>query len=251
MNQLEVIQYMSDFLSVENFQDYCPNGLQVEGDNREVQKICLGVSISEEFIKKAIEINADLIITHHGLFWLKDSQVIRGPMRRKLNLLFDSGIATAAYHLPLDFHPVLGNNAQLAKRLGLTNIEEFAITPKYAEGLLGTTQLSGIDQFSQHVEKVLGRKPTTLAFGPAIISKVAIITGGAQRYFLKAIEAGADIFITGEISESNYAMSQEHGVHFVSAGHYATERFGIIALGKHVSHQLRVSWDLIEISNPI
>ena len=120
MNQKEVVGYVNDFLSIEQFQDYGPNGLQVEGNNREVRKVCLGVSISEELIEKTIEIGAELILTHHGLIWDRDSRVVQGPLRRKLKLLLDHGIATAAYHLPLDFHPVLGNNAQLAKKLQLT-----------------------------------------------------------------------------------------------------------------------------------
>ena len=251
MNQKEVIDYINDFLSIEKFHDHGPDGLQVEGDNREVKKICLGVSVSEELIQKAIEIESDLILTHHGMIWDKDPRIVQGPLRRKLKLLLDNGIAAAAYHFPLDFHPVLGNNAQLAQKLELSDIRPFTVIANCGEGVIGNTSLGHINELSDFIEKVLGRRPMVLPFGPLSISKVAILTGGAQSHFLKAIEAGADCYITGEVSEPNYTMSKEYRVHFVSAGHYATERFGIKALGLHVSGQLGIRCDYLEIDNPV
>lgn len=251
MNQIDLITYCDDLLEKENFKDYCPNGLQVEGDGREVSKIALGVSISLDLIEKAIEIGADLIMTHHGLFWNKDERTIRGPMRRKIKLLLDNGLASAAWHLPLDFHPELGNNAQLADKLGLTDQEPFAQTPKYAEGVMGISGIKRIHELAQHVSQVLEREPTVLPYGPDEINRVAIITGGAQGYFLEAIDAGADCFITGEVSEQNFTMSREFGVHFISAGHYSTEKFGIQALGCHLESHFNLQAEYIHIPNPI
>ena len=251
MNQQEIIEYCNEFLCVENFRDYCPNGLQVEGDNREVKKIVTGVSLSEELIDRAIDQGADMIICHHGLIWNNDDRVIKGPYRRKLKKLLLKGIAAVAYHLPLDFHPALGNNIQLAQKIELRNISGFEETPKYAEGVIGEVEQVSIEELSRTVKKVLNREPTVLPFGKNKISKVAIVTGGAQDHFEKAVQAGADCFITGEISEKNYGMSQEYGVHFISAGHYANEKFGIQAFGRHLMEQLNVICDFIEFSNPV
>ncbi len=251
MNQSDIIRYCDELLEIDKFKDFCPNGLQVEGDNRQVKKIAIGVSISLDFIEKAIEADADLIITHHGLFWDKDERIVRGPMRQKIHLLLDHGIAAAAYHLPLDFHPELGNNTQLAVRLGLQDTRPFAETARYAEGIMGRTSLNSIDAISQHLSQILDRAPMVLPYGPDKIEHVAIITGGAQGYFLEAIDAGADCFITGEISERNFTMSREYGVHFISAGHYSTEIFGIQALGQHLETRFHFKADCIHIPNPI
>jgi dinuclear metal center YbgI/SA1388 family protein len=251
MDQHELIHYCNSFLNIDMFEDYCPNGLQVEGDNRTVHTIALGVSITLELIEKAIRSDADLIITHHGLLWNNDDRCIKGPLRNKLARLFDHGIAAAAYHLPLDFHPEIGNNVQLAHKIGLTDLSKFAETAHYAEAIMGRPSQTTILDLSKHIEKVLKRKPTVLPFGEEFIDSVAVITGGAQGFFLKAIEAGADCFITGEISEKNFAMSQEYGVHFISAGHYATEQFGIQALGSILEKEFDLSCQFIPIQNPI
>ncbi|MCP4757606.1 MAG: Nif3-like dinuclear metal center hexameric protein [Proteobacteria bacterium] len=251
MNQQEIIEYCDDFLNISVFKDYCPNGLQVEGDQRQVRRIALGVSISLEFIEKAIQRKADMIVTHHGLIWDKDDRIIRGPFKRKIQALLESKLAAAAYHLPLDFHPEVGNNIQLARKIGLDRVQEFAKNPNYAEGIMGSVDKVGIQGFSLHIENILNRSPTVLPYGKGEISKVAVATGGAQFFFSEAIAAGADCFITGEISEKNFSMSKEHGVHFISAGHYATEKFGIQALGKHLHERFDVACDFIDIHNPI
>ncbi len=251
MDQMEIIAYCNDLLNIQTFQDFCPNGLQVEGDHRHVKKVVLGVSISVELIQKAIQKKADLILTHHGFLWNKDDRVIKGPYKQKIKLLLDYGIAAAAYHLPLDYHPELGNNIQLAKSLGLTEIEAFSPVGAYFEAVMGKTKLENIDKLTKEVGSVLKRKPTVLSFGKHYITKVAVATGGAQNFFTNAIENGADCFITGEISEKNFAMSQEYEVHFISAGHYATETFGIQALGKHLENQFDLSCEFIDIDNPV
>ena len=251
MKQNELVAYCDDLLNISAIGDFCPNGLQVEGDNREVKKIALGVSISLEFINKAIAINADLIITHHGMIWDKNSRRIQGPFRNKLGELFKTSLAAAAYHLPLDFHPVLGNNIQLAKILELKDIEPITTVADQVKAVLGLTNQETISKFSALVEKKLERKPLVLPFGKKQISKVVIITGGAQGHYLTAVENGADCYLTGEASEMNFAMSQEYELHYISAGHYATEKYGILALGEHIQQELGISSEFIEIQNPL
>ncbi len=251
MKQRDVINYCDQWLNIGDFKDYCPNGLQVAGDDAEVNKITLGVSLTEELIENAITGGSNLILTHHGLFWNKDSKVVTGPYRRKLKLLLEAGIALAAYHLPLDFHHELGNNVQLAKKLRLNNISGIITNSRYSEGAMGDAGGIAAGELSNRLEKLLGRKPLCLNFGAEEIGKVAIITGGAQGYFEKAVAEGADCFITGEASEYNYAQSKELGVHFIAAGHYQTERFGIIALGEKITKELGVPAEIIEFPNPI
>ena len=251
MKQSEVIHFCNSLLNIQDFKDYCPNGLQVEGDHREVKKVITAVSISLELIETAIEQSADLILTHHGMIWDKDERIIRGIFRNRLTKLFSSGIATAAYHLPLDFHATLGNNIQLCEKLGIKNPVGFLANPKYNAGIIGDIESTTISDFAKHIEKTLDRKPLLLPFGKKKFSKIAVITGGAQGYFQAAIDAGADCFLTGEVSEYNQSMAKEHGVHFVSAGHYATERFGIYTLGLHLEKELGLDCSFIEISNPV
>jgi dinuclear metal center YbgI/SA1388 family protein len=251
MNQFEIVSYCSKLLNICEVKDFCPNGLQVEGDGRTIKKIALGVSISYEVIEKAIEINADLILTHHGMIWDKDSRRIQGPFRKKIFKLLQSGIASAAYHLPLDFHPQLGNNIQLAEHLGLKDIRRIPEASESAEAVMGTTECGTLERFAEFVKDKLERKPLVLPFGNKLVEKVVIITGGAQNYFLTAVETGADCFLTGEVSEKNYSMSQEYEISFIGAGHYATEKYGIIALGEHLQEKFGFETHFIDIANPI
>lgn len=251
MRQKQIIERCDDWLNIHDYKDFCPNGLQVSGADKEVEKITLGVSLTEELIQKAIENGSDLILTHHGLFWNKDSRVVTGPYRRKLKLILEAGIALAAYHLPLDFHDELGNNIQLAKKLELKNVKGIITNSRYSESVMGDAGHVKIEELNLRLAKILGRKPTTLSFGAPKIGKVAIITGAAQGYFEKAVAEGADCFITGEASEYNYAQSKELGVHFIAAGHYQTERFGIIALGEKILKELGIPSEFVEFPNPI
>lgn len=251
MKQSELIKYCDVLLNITAVKDYCPNGLQVEGDNRLVKKVALGVSVSLEFIEKAVAKGCDLILTHHGMIWDRDSRVIQGPFKKKIALLLESGIAAAAYHLPLDFHHTFGNNVQLANLLGLKEIESIPQDSDFAEAVIGDTKQKNISDFAAHIEKKLDRKPLVLSFGNQEIQKAVVITGGAQNYFMTAVDEGADCFITGEVSEKNYTLSQEYGVHFISAGHYATEKWGIKALGAHLHEKFKVKCEFIDIDNPI
>lgn len=251
MNQKDLAAYCDRFLTIEEFKDYCPNGLQVEGDNREIERIALGVSMSLELIEKALSWGADLIITHHGLIWNNDDRRILGPFREKVRQLLTSGVAAIAYHLPLDFHSEVGNNIQLAQHLGLKDIQGISPAGRVTEAVMGITSDTTINQLAKRVEVLLQRPPVLLPYGPEVIQHVAIMTGAAQDFFLKAVEHGADCFLTGEVSERNFAMSKEYGVHFIGAGHYATETFGIRALGKHLTETLGLVCEFIDIPNPI
>jgi dinuclear metal center YbgI/SA1388 family protein len=251
MNQNDLIKYCDEYLEIDNFHDYCPNGLQVEGDSRTVQKIALGVSISLELIEKALALDCDLILTHHGLIWNKDSRLIEGPFKKKLQLLLSTGIAAAAYHLPLDTHPEVGNNIQVAQLLEIKDPTEFKDDDGDALGVIGDWQITGIEEFGQFLEKKLNRKPLVLPYGKEQFSKIAIVTGGAQDYLPSAFKAGADCYITGEASEKNFAMSKEYQIHFISAGHYQTEKFGIQALGEHLNKKFDIQFEFIDIPNPI
>ncbi|OGG94750.1 MAG: Nif3-like dinuclear metal center hexameric protein [Candidatus Lambdaproteobacteria bacterium RIFOXYD12_FULL_49_8] len=251
MKQIEVIEALDQKLEIERFADYGPNGLQVEGDGREVKQVALGVSLSLELIEVAAQNRADLIITHHGILWDGQDPRIQGPFAKKLKLLLANGMAAASYHLPLDFHPELGNNIGLARLLGLEEIEFILPKADYHIGVMGRPRQGGIEKLSSQIEKALGRTPQVLAFGPQVIKRLAIVSGGAQKSFIKVVQAGADAFLTGEASEQNYAEAQELGAHYIAAGHYATERLGILALENWLEEELGLDCLMIESENPL
>ena len=252
MNQYELIHFCDTLLQSRSFKDYCPNGLQVEG-SRKIKKIILGVSICEELIDLAIQQKGDMILTHHGLFWDKQENRILGAMKKKLTKLINAGIACAAYHLPLDFHDTIGNNFQLAKKLGLKKIISLPPEGKGDQkvGILGEVRKQTIEAFTKVVATELSREPFVLPYGPKIIQKVAITTGGGQGYFPDMVHFGADCFITGEVSEYNYSQSRELQSHFIAAGHYATEKYGVLALGRELEKKFGVQTLFIDIENPI
>lgn len=249
-NQYEIYDFCNQLLCIDCFEDYCPNGLQIEGDSRVIQKIALGVSMSENMIQHSINWNADLILTHHGLLWNKDSRVIQKTIKRKIYLLLSQGISAGAYHLPLDCHMNIGNHIQLAKKINLKHAKGFYSQGNSFLGIKGEVDIT-IQELSEQIEAVLGRKPLVLNFGPQRIKQIGLITGAAQGYFEVAINEGIDCFITGEASEYNYSMSQESKVHFISAGHYHTEKYGIQALGKELEKVFDIETKFIEEENPI
>ncbi|MDH5560443.1 MAG: Nif3-like dinuclear metal center hexameric protein [Deltaproteobacteria bacterium] len=251
MNADEIFEYFNEYLDVGGIEDYCPNGLQVQSGSKPINKIVTAVSASEELILKAVELKADLIVTHHGLFWEKTPRTITGAMRRKIKLLLENDIALAAYHLPLDFHHEIGNNVQLAHHLELSDQRIFSSKTRNIKGVTGKTAISDIRGFCGFIEEKLKRKPLLFEFGKKEIQTIAIITGGAQGYFEDALMSGADVFVTGEVSEHNYGFSQENRMHFISAGHYATERFGILALGEKIQEKWRIPVQFVELDNPV
>ncbi|MDH6593073.1 dinuclear metal center YbgI/SA1388 family protein [Variovorax sp. TBS-050B] len=250
----ELLHAFDLLLAPSRFKDYGPNGLQVEG-RTVVRKIVSGVTASRALIEAAIHAEADAIFVHHGLFWRGQDGRVTGWMKQRLSLLLGDDVNLFAYHLPLDAHPELGNNAQLGLRLGL-------LAHPGSEGRFGEQELGFLgalengDTFADgkalaaHAEKVLGRPVTLVDAAHRPIRNVAWCTGGAQGYFEAAIAAGADAFITGEISEPQAHYAREMGVAFLACGHHATERYGAQAVAAHVAGQLGLQHEFIDIDNP-
>ena len=250
MNRAELLAAFDTLLQPERFKDYGPNGLQVEG-KADIRKIVSGVTASLALIEAAVASKADAIFVHHGLFWRGQSGTVTGWMKQRLALLLKHDINLYAYHLPLDAHPELGNNAQLGWQLGLTATSRFG---EQNLGFLGgKTDGSSFEnalELSEHVKKVLNRPVTHVLRGQAATKQIAWCTGGAQGYFEAAIAAGADAFITGEISEPQAHYAREMNVSFIACGHHASERYGAPAVAAHVAAQHGLVHEFIDIDNP-
>ena len=250
IDRTQLLKSFDDLLQPERFRDYGPNGLQVEGCDR-VRKIVSGVTASRALIEAAIQVNAQAIFVHHGLFWKGQDGRVTGWMRQRLALLLAHNINLFAYHLPLDAHPELGNNAQLGLKLGLVAQSRFG---EQDLGFLGArSQGGGFDNAAvlvSHLENVLKRPVTHIGCAEHAIKKIAWCSGGAQSYFEAAIAAGADAFITGEISEPQAHYAREMGVAYFACGHHASERFGAPAVAAHVAAQWGLDHEFIEIDNP-
>ncbi len=232
------------------FQDYCPNGLQVEGRS-EVSKLVSGVTASLALLKAAIELKADAVLVHHGYFWKGENQTVVGMKKDRIKLLLDNDISLFAYHLPLDMHASLGNNAQLGKLMGVETKTAIGRPGEPELVLIGELpQPKASNEFSRMLAEKLNREPVWVDAGPDLIKTIAWCTGAAQNYFELAITTGADAFITGEISEPSAHLARESGVHFFSAGHHATERYGVQAVGEHLATQLGVQHQFVDIDNP-
>lgn len=252
MNQTQLVERINQKLAIDSIPDhYCPNGLQVEGDGREVQRVALAVSIGLGVIEQALLWGADLVVTHHGLFWSHQGQTVTGPLAKRLKALLGAGLASASYHLPLDFHPELGNNIQLAKLLGLTEIQFLAPKGEINSMVMGRPAQASIEALGELVEAKLGAKPLVLPFGPQKIERLVICSGGAQSGFVPAIALGAQAYLTGEASEYVYGEAKENGAHYLAAGHYKTERVGILALGDWLTREFRLECRFFEVENPI
>jgi dinuclear metal center YbgI/SA1388 family protein len=245
-----LLQTFNELLQPERFRDYGPNGLQVEGSTT-VRKIVSGVTASRALIEAAIEAKADAIFVHHGLFWRGQDGCVTGWMKQRLALLLAHDINLFAYHLPLDAHPELGNNAQLALRLELRAISRFG---EQDLGFLGErSDAAGFSSallLSQHIERQLKTQVVLVDAGQRPIRKIAWCSGGAQTYFEAAIAAGADAFITGEISEPQAHYARECGVSYLACGHHASERYGAAAVASLVAAQLGLAHEFIDIHNP-
>ena len=242
-----LVEAADTLLDIHRFKDYAPNGLQLEG-KAEVNKIVSGVTASQALIDAAIESDADLLLVHHGWFWRGENQRIVGMKKRRIKALLQNDISLLGYHLPLDAHPELGNNAQLAKRLGF--IRDGAMN---AEGVGDYGHLEtahSVDELSQRMHQSLNRKPTVVLGGGHPIETVAWCTGGAQSYIGQAIALGVDAFVSGEISEQTTHEARENGIHYFAAGHHATERYGAPALGAHLAEQFGIEHEFIDIDNP-
>ncbi len=242
----EVLAYARELLDLDSFRDYGPMGLQVVG-SPSVHRIACGVSSSKELFARAAELGAELVIVHHGLLWENEPRTIDERMKGRLKTLFDADITLAGYHLALDAHPDIGNNALLARELGIEPTRRFARV-----GFGGRlTEPSSLERFLERVREVLGKEPLVFAHGPERIESVAISTGGAARDLPQAAREGYDLFLTGEPEEPTLASARELGLHFVAGGHYATERLGIQALARNLAEHFGLECSFVELENPV
>ena len=244
----ELRDYIGSLLSVSHFRDYCPNGIQVEGKT-EVLRVATGVTASMAVIEAASEWGADAIIVHHGYFWRGEDLCIAGIKKQRIAYLLKRDINLLAYHLPLDAHPELGNNAQLAKLLGITVQGQFGEQDIASYGILEEPQ--SLSQFVSKIEKQLSNTAQVFGSAGANITRIAWCSGGGQSYFEQALSLGVDAFLTGEISEQNVHAAQETGVAFIAAGHHATERYGVQALGEHLASHFELEHRFFDQDNPV
>ena len=242
-----MLRRLDDMLQPARFKDYGPNGLQVEGRDR-ISHLVSGVTASRALIEAAIDAGADAIFVHHGLFWRGHDGRVTGWLKERLRLLLAHDINLFAYHLPLDAHPRLGNNARFAARLGWTAQSYFGDQDL---GCIGSAEVSDAATLAGAVEAAMGRPVTLVDPGNGrAIRRVAWCTGGAQGYFEAAIAAGADAFVTGEISEPQAHYARESGVAYIACGHHASERYGAPAVAGHVAGELGLRHTFIDIDNP-
>ncbi|MEY4474875.1 MAG: hypothetical protein RL248_642 [Pseudomonadota bacterium] len=246
MRNIELETLLNNTLNIYDFQDYAPNGLQVEG-RAEVKRIITGVTASQALLDVAVQQQADAILVHHGYFWKNEPMAVRGMKRNRLKTLLTNDINLYGYHLPLDAHPELGNNAQLAKLLGIKVLGEIESLLPYGEFIVPLNAVI----LRERLEKILDRNVLHCGVqAPADIHRIAWCTGGGQGYIQQAAEFGVDAFITGEVSEQTIHIAREMGVNFYAAGHHATERYGIKALGEWLATQHQLEVIFIDIPNP-
>ena len=245
MDRNELAAYLDGLLDSGRFRDYCPNGLQVEG-RAEVRRIVCGVTASQALIEAALAADADALLVHHGWFWRGEDGRVSGIRRARLKTLLENDISLFAYHLPLDAHAELGNNAQLGKLMGWT------VEGRFAEqdiGFLGRTDGTA-GEIAGRLALELGRLPLLVGDVSRPVKRIAWCSGGAQGYFEQAIAAGADLYVSGEISEPTLHLAQESGVPYIAAGHHATERYGVQAVGAHLAGRFGLDYRYVELDNP-
>ncbi|WP_061019538.1 Nif3-like dinuclear metal center hexameric protein [Vibrio splendidus] len=252
MNNLQLEKLLNEKLQPQQIKDYCPNGLQVEGAT-EVKRIVTGVTASQALIDRAVELNADALLVHHGFFWKGESEAIRGMKGKRIRTLIKNDINLLGYHLPLDIHPELGNNAKLAELLEIEvegglegHPQSVAMFGKLKAPMTGT-------EFAAKIDQVLNRKPLHIApeNQDKMITTVGWCTGGGQDYIELAASQGIDAFISGEISERTTYSAREQDIHYFAAGHHATERYGVKALGEWLAKEHGLDVEFIDIDNPV
>lgn len=246
--------WLDDTLQAARFKDYCPNGLQVEGRS-EIGHIIAGVTASEALLRVAVERGADAVLVHHGWMWRNEDRRVIGTRRARMALALKNDLNLYAYHLPLDAHPTLGNNAQLARVLGLAPALRDDGSPQTCgpDNLVWLGDAPGLQTLGQLGERVaqrLGREPLVVGDPGQPLARVAWCTGGAQGMLADAADAGASAYITGEVSESTVHLARETGVGFIAAGHHATERYGVEALGQAVAERFGIKVEFVDIDNP-
>lgn len=244
----ELRDYNASLLQPALFKDYCPNGVQVEGRS-EVRRIATAVTASQHVLDEAIAWGADAILVHHGYFWRGEDAVITGIKKRRIAQLLRNDVSLLAYHLPLDAHAELGNNTLLGRRLGLQEQGRFGDQNIACVGALAESM--ALEQFSGQIASCLQRTPQVIGDANRSVRRVAWCSGGAQGHFEAAIALGVDAYVTGEISEQCFHLANESGVAFIAAGHHATERLGIMALGVHLEERFGLEQRFFDQSNPV
>lgn len=245
-----LVQEANRYLDIDRIRDYCPNGLQVQGRSQ-VQKLVTGVTASQALLEAVLRENADLVLVHHGYFWKNENPVITGMKRCRLQILLCNEISLAAYHLPLDVHPEVGNNVQLAARLGLAVEGSLQPGDPGCPVLVGSLAVpQSATAFAERVRQIL-RRPPLLVDAARPIRRLAWCSGGGQGYIDQAIATGVDLYLTGEASEQTFHSAVENGIAFIAAGHHATERYGVQALGQYLAQRFAIEHLFIDVPNPI
>jgi dinuclear metal center YbgI/SA1388 family protein len=250
---IELGRYLDQCLRPDQFQDYCPNGLQVEG-RPQVGRLATGVTACQRFLDEAIDWGADALLVHHGYFWRGEAPQVVGMKRRRLAVLLGSDVSLLAYHLPLDAHPQFGNNACLGRLMGFDPKFQEPLQPGIGSGLgnIGSfPEAIPASELVARLEGITGRRSLHVGDPEALVRRIAWCTGAAQGYIDAAVVAGADLFVTGEASEQTVHTAREEGIHLIAAGHHATERYGVQALGHHVAAHFSLEHRFIDIDNPV
>jgi dinuclear metal center YbgI/SA1388 family protein len=242
----DIVEFARELLDLDAYHDYGPMGMQVVGAD-EVSKIAASVSCSLAAFQRAKEVGAQLLIVHHGLFWENDPRVVDVAMRDRLKALFEGDITLAAYHLALDAHPEIGNNAIVARHLGIENPERFLEWG--FGGRLGEPATLG--ELAARLQAATGREPQVFEGGLERIERVAVITGGAAKLVREAAAEGYDAYVTGEPAEPTLHLARELGIHFLAGGHYATETFGIKALAEKLAEEFSLEWEFLDLPVPV
>jgi len=252
INSTAFEHYLNTLLKPEKIKDFCPNGLQIQGTEN-ISKVVTGVTATQALIDIAVELKADAILVHHGYFWKNESYVIKGMKHKRIKSLLVNDINLFGYHLPLDIHPTLGNNAQLAKLFGITITGPLEVGNDTSVAIRGEFEqpISG-KELNQRISKTLNRECLHIEpFANKLIKTIAWCSGGGQNYVELAAEQGIDAFISGEISEQTTHVAREMDIHFFAAGHHATERYGVKALGEHLEQNLGIEVHFVDIDNPV
>jgi dinuclear metal center YbgI/SA1388 family protein len=249
---LDILHEIDELLQPGRFEDYCPNGLQIPGPES-VSTLATGVSAHAELFELAAAERAELILVHHGLFWGEGPTVIDSQLKRRLKILFDADIGLAAYHLPLDAHPEVGNNALLARALDARHLDPFARHQGEPIGFIASLPGEGLPASAlfARVGKITAREPLVFPAGPPVVRRLAIVSGAGADFLGEASEAGADALLTGEPAERTMAQAREAGIHFIAAGHYATETFGVRHLGERIAERFELRHVYLEVPNPV
>ena len=250
VNRDDLAQFIATELQIARFRDYCPNGVQVEG-RAEIKLVVSGVTASLALLNEAVRLGADAVLVHHGYFWRGEDMRVIGQKQRRLKLLLENDLSLFAYHLPLDAHLELGNNAQLAALLDLKPTGRFGDDELGWIGQMNHAAIRTVGELAIHIEQALGRKPLLIGSPDQPLGQIAWCTGAAQNMFDQAISAGASVYLSGEISEQTVHLARESGVAYLACGHHATERYGVRALGERIAQQFNLTHQFVDIDNPV